>query len=77
MNKPAIDTPATDPSTINTMLGGTVSAIAAPVASNAIISLGLWPRRFISGNNAGATAAMSDTFDPEMPDTMNKEPSNT
>ena len=57
--------------------GGTVSAIAAPVASSAIISGGLWPRRFISGNSAGATVAMSDTFEPEMPETMNSEPSST
>ena len=49
MNRPAIDTPATEPSTISTMLGGTVSAMAAPVASSAIISFGWWPRRFISG----------------------------
>ena len=72
-----MDTPATEPSTISTMLGGTVSAIAAPVASSATISPGLWPRRFISGNSAGATVAMSDTLDPEMPDTMNSEPSST
>ena len=77
LNRPAIDTPATEPSTISTMLGGTVSAIAAPVASSAIISRGLWPRRFISGNSAGATVAMSDTFEPEMPDTIKSEPSST
>jgi hypothetical protein len=40
-NSPAIETPATEPSTISTMLGGTVSAIAAPVASSATISFGL------------------------------------
>ena len=77
LNKPAIDTPATAPSTISTMDGGTVSAIAAPVARSAIISFGLWPRRFISGNKAGATAAMSDTFEPEIPETINSDPSNT
>jgi len=59
------------------MLGGTVSAIAAPVDSRAIMSLGFWPRRFISGNRAGATVAMSDTLEPEMPETMNSEPSST
>ena len=77
MNRPAIDTPATEPSTISTMLGGTVSAIAAPVARSATISRGLWPRRFISGNSAGATVAMSETLEPEMPETMNSEPSST
>ena len=44
---------------------------------NAIISGGLWPRRFISGNSAGATVAMSDTLEPEMPETMKSEPSST
>ena len=62
---------------MSTMLGGTVSAMAAPVASSAIISLGLCPRRFISGNSAGATVAMSDTLEPEMPETMKSEPSST
>ena len=76
-NRPAIDTPATEPSTMSTLLGGTVSAMAAPVASSAIISLGLCPRRFISGNSAGATVAMSDTLEPEMPETMKREPSST
>ena len=77
LKRPAIDTPATEPNTISTMLGGTVSAMAAPVASSAIISRGLWPRRFISGNKAGATVAMSDTLEPEMPDTINSEPNST
>jgi hypothetical protein len=54
-----------------------VSAIAAPVAKSAIISGGLWPRRFISGNSAGATVAMSETLEPEMPETRNIEPSST
>ena len=76
-NNPAIETPATEPSTISTMLGGTVSAIAAPVESSAIISLGFWPRRFISGNSAGATVAMSDTLEPEMPDTRYIAPTST
>ena len=77
MNSPAIETPATEPSTISTIEGGTVSAIAAPVARSAISSLGLWPRRFISGKRAGATVAMSETFEPEMPETRNSEPSIT
>jgi hypothetical protein len=72
-----METPATAPSTISTMLGGTVSAMAAPVLSRAIISLGFWPRRFISGKRAGATVAMSDTFEPEMPETMKSDPSST
>ena len=77
VNSPAMDTPATDPSTISTMDGGTVSAIAAPVANKAVISGAEWPRRRISGNSAGATVAMSDTFDPEIPDTRNIDPSRT
>ncbi len=77
VNRPAIDTPAAEPRTMRTMDGGTVSAMAAPVASSAIISLGLWPRRFISGNSAGATVAISETLEPEMPETRNSEPSRT
>lgn len=68
-NSAAIDTPATEPMTMSTMDGGTVSAMIAPVPSKATISAGLLPRRFISGNRAGATVAMSDTFEPEMPET--------
>ena len=78
VKNPAMETPAAAPSTIRTMLGGTVSAMAAPVARSAIISRGGGcPRRFISGNSAGATVAMSETLEPEMPDTMNNEPSST
>ncbi len=62
---------------MRTMLGGTVSAMAAPVARSAIISLGWCPRRFISGKSAGATVAMSETLEPEMPETRNSEPSST
>ena len=40
------------------ILGGTVSAMAAPVASNETISAGLCPRRCISGNSAGASVAL-------------------
>ena len=69
VKSPAMETPAAEPSTISTMEGGTVSAMIAPVPSSATISSGRLPRRFISGNSAGATVAMSDTFDPEMPDT--------
>ena len=77
VKRPAMEIPAADPSTISTIEGGTVSAIAAPVARSAIISLGAWPRRFISGKSAGATVAMSETFDPEMPETRNSEPRST
>jgi hypothetical protein len=67
VNSAAMETPATDPMTISTMDGGTVSAMAAPVARSAIISPGLLPLRFISGNSAGATVAMSETFEPKSP----------
>ena len=77
VNRPAMETPATEPSTMRTIEGGTVSAMAAPVARSAIISRGFCPRRFISGNKAGATVAMSETLDPEMPDTTKSDPSST
>jgi len=44
---------------------------------DAAIAQCLDPRRFISGNRTGATAAMSATFDPEMPDTRYIAPSST
>jgi hypothetical protein len=62
---------------MSTIDGGTVSAIAAPVDSSAIISESLLPRLRISGNSAGATVAISATFEPEMPETRNSEPSST
>ena len=71
------------PFLIRSLVGGgiatatEVSAIAAPVASSAVISAGEWPRLRISGNSAGATVAMSDTLDPEIPETRNIEPSST
>ena len=69
VNKAAIETPVTEPTVISTRLGGMVS-VCAPVADNsATSSPGSAPRAFISGNSAGAIAAMSAAFDPEMPDT--------
>ncbi len=77
VKRPAMETPAAEPRTMSTIEGGTVSAMAAPVARRAIISGGLWPRRFISGKSAGATVAMSETLEPEMPETRKSEPSRT
>ena len=39
--------------------------------------LRLAPRAFISGNNTGATAAMSAALEPEMPDTKYIAPTST
>ena len=76
-NSAAMEIPATEPMTMSTMEGGTVSAMMAPVPRSATISSGLLPRRFISGNRAGATVAMSETLEPEMPETRKSEPSST
>ncbi len=77
MNRAAIETPVTDPIVISTRLGGTVS-VCAPVAdSSATRSPSLAPRCFISGNSAGAIAAMSAAFDPEMPETRYIAPTST
>ena len=77
MNSAAIETPVTEPMVISTRLGGMVS-VCAPVAdSSATSSPGLAPRRFISGNSTGATAAMSAAFEPEMPETRYIAPSST
>ncbi len=65
----AIEIPATEPMTMSTIEGGTVSAMIAPVPSRATISSGLLPRRFISGKSAGATVAISETLEPDMPET--------
>jgi hypothetical protein len=54
-----------------------VSAIAPDAASSEISSPSWLPRRFISGNSTGATAAMSAVFAPEMPDTSSIAPSST
>ena len=77
VNSAEIDTPVTEPMVISTRLGGTVS-VCAPVAdSSATRSPGLAPRLIISGNRAGATAAMSAAFEPEMPDTRYIAPTST
>ena len=57
VKRDAIDTPVTDAMMISTRLGGIVSDIAADAASCATSSPGFAPRRFISGNSTGATAA--------------------
>ncbi len=54
-----------------------VSDIAPEEDSSATSSPGRPPRRFISGNSTGATAAMSAAFDPEMPETRYMAPSST
>ena len=77
VNSPAIETPVTEPMVISTRLGGMVSDIAPEAASSATNSPGFAPRRFISGNSTGATAAMSAALEPEMPDTRYMAPSST
>ena len=62
---------------ISTMDGGMVS-VCAPVAdSSATSSPSFAPRFFISGNSAGAMAAMSAALDPEMPETRYMAPIST
>ena len=77
VNSAAIDTPVTEPMVISTRLGGIVSDIAPDDDSNAMRSPSCAPRRFISGNSAGATAAMSAALEPEMPETRYIAPSST
>jgi hypothetical protein len=77
VNRAAIDTPVTEPMVISTRLGGIVSLIAPEAERIDTISPSLEPRRFISGNSTGATAAMSAAFEPEMPDTRYIAPSST
>ena len=77
MNSAAIDTPVTEPMVISTRLGGMVSVCAPVAASRATSSPGSAPRFFISGNSAGATAAMSAALEPEMPDTRYIAPIST
>ncbi len=77
VNSAAIDTPVTEPMVISTRLGGTVSVCAPVAASSASSSPSSAPRAFISGNSAGATAAMSAAFAPEMPDTRYIAPTST
>ena len=77
VNSPAMDTLVTEPITISTMEGGMVSLIAPDAASSAISSPSSAPRRFISGNSTGATAAMSAVLEPLMPDTSRMAPIST
>ena len=77
MNSAAIDTPVTEPMVISTRLGGIVSLIAPEADSSDTISPSFEPRRFISGNSTGATAAMSAALEPEMPETRYIAPSST
>ncbi len=77
VNRAAIDTPVTEPMVISTRLGGTVSVCAPVVDNSATRSPGLAPRRIISGNSTGATAAMSAAFEPEIPDTRYMAPIST
>jgi hypothetical protein len=77
VKSPAIDTPVTEPMVISTRLGGMVSDIAPDAESSATSSPELAPRRFISGNSTGATAAMSAAFEPEMPETRYMAPRST
>ncbi|MNT92005.1 hypothetical protein D3C72_2332020 [compost metagenome] len=77
MNSEVIDTPVTDPTVISTMLGGIVSDIAPEADKRPIRSPSFAPRCFISGNSAGATAAISAVFEPEMPETIYIAPSST
>src|SRR6185312_3348213 len=77
LNSAEIETLVTEPMVISTRLGGIVSDIALDVASSDASSPGCAPRRRISGNNTGATAAMSAAFDPDMPETRYIAPSKT
>ena len=71
-----MEIPVTEPNVISTRLGGIVSAIAADEDSSATISPSARAAR-ISGNSAGATAAMSAALEPEMPETSIIAASNT
>ena len=64
-----METPVTEPTAMRMRLGGTVSVCAPVAASKAASSARSAPRFSISGNSAGATAAMSAAFEPEIPDT--------
>ena len=77
VNSAAIETPVTEPMVISTRLGGTVSVCAPVAASSATSSPSRAPRLFISGNSAGAMAAMSAAFEPEMPETRYIAPIST
>ena len=57
--------------------GGMVSAHRAGGGQQRNQLAFMAPRRFISGNSTGATAAMSAAFEPEMPETRYIAPSST
>ena len=76
-NRAEMDTPATAPMAMSTMLGGIVSDIAQEAAIRAAICPGSLPRFFISGMRIGATAAMSAILEPEMPETRKIAPNST
>ena len=65
----------TEPTVISTMLGGIVSDMTAEAESSDVRFPSLLPRLIISGKSAGATAAMSAAFAPEMPETRYIAPS--
>ena len=77
VNSAAIDTPVTDPIVISISEGGIVSLMAPDADSSDTSSPSTAPRRFISGNSTGATAAMSAALDPDIPDTRHIAPSST
>ena len=77
VNNPAIETLQTEPMVIKTKLGGMVSDIAPEAESSATSSPGRAPRRFISGNSTGVTAAISAALEPEIPETRYMAPSST
>jgi len=77
VNSDWIDRLHTVPMMMRTRLGGISSAIAPDVERSAIISLRLYPRRSISGNRTGATAAMSASLDPDIPETRNMATTST
>ena len=77
VNRAAMETPVTEPTVISTMEGGMVSDITAEAESSEVRLPSLLPRLSISGNSAGATAAMSAAFAPEMPETRYIAPSST
>ena len=69
VNSAAIDIPVTEPRVMRMRLGGIVSVWAPVAASSAARSPRSAPRFSISGNSAGAIAAISAAFEPEIPET--------
>ena len=77
VNRPAIDTPVTEPMVIKTREGGMVSDMAPEAESKATRLPDFSPRFFISGNRTGAMAAISAAFEPDMPETRYMPASST